>query len=161
MIFWQKFENYLLHHPTWPKMRWNTKNVKGIVADPRCGICSKATLFGSRILSQGHSTKIVRRDVLFEEFMDTILSALIDPSCRLVVNYLRTALIGFRCMSLIPVNWKLWFKLDGHFSLLCCGWVKYVKMIFSHFVKAMHVHWRNNICHWIICVRFYPNLQGV
>ena len=93
---------------------------------------------------------------LKSEFMDTIRSALVDPSCRIAVNYLRTALIGFRSMSLIPINWKLCFKslMGGNFSLLFCGWVKYVKMIFSHFVKAMHVHWRNNICHWIICVRF-------
>ena len=47
--------------------------------------------------------------------MDTIRSALVDPSCRIAVNYLRTALIGFRSMSLIPVNYVL-SLMCGHFS---------------------------------------------
>lgn len=60
-------------------------------------------------------TKIVRGDVSFEEFMDTIRSALVDPSCRIAVNYLRTALIGFKSMSWIPGNYVL-SLMGGHFS---------------------------------------------
>eukprot|EP00548_Thalassiothrix_antarctica_P003912 CAMPEP_0194136046 /NCGR_PEP_ID=MMETSP0152-20130528/6084_1 /TAXON_ID=1049557 /ORGANISM="Thalassiothrix antarctica, Strain L6-D1" /LENGTH=258 /DNA_ID=CAMNT_0038832535 /DNA_START=87 /DNA_END=863 /DNA_ORIENTATION=+ len=60
-------------------------------------------------------TKIVRGDVSFEEFMDTIRSALIDPSCRIAVNYLRQALFGFGSMSWLPGNYTL-SLIGGHFS---------------------------------------------
>jgi len=60
-------------------------------------------------------TKIVRGDVPFGEFLDTIRSALNDPSCRVAVNYLRTALVGFKSMRWIPVNYLL-SLVSGHFS---------------------------------------------
>ena len=59
-------------------------------------------------------TKIVWGDLPFEEFVDTIRKALSDESCRLAVNYLRPALVGFKS-KWIPVHLVLGL-LGGHFS---------------------------------------------
>jgi hypothetical protein len=60
-------------------------------------------------------TTIISGDIPYKEFMEEIKKALEDPGCRIALNYLRPALVGFRSPAYIPVFWML-SLMSGHFS---------------------------------------------
>jgi hypothetical protein len=66
-------------------------------------------------------TNIVPGDLPYEEFLDTIRTALSDESCRIAVNYLRPALVGFKTPKWIPIHF-LFGLLGGHFSPIVGIW---------------------------------------
>jgi hypothetical protein len=60
-------------------------------------------------------TTIISGDIPYKVFMEEIRNALDDPGCRIALNYLRPALVGFRSPAYIPVFWML-SLMSGHFS---------------------------------------------
>ena len=60
-------------------------------------------------------TNIISGDLPYGEFMEAIRHALKDPGCRIALNYLRPALVGFKTPVYIPVFWML-SLMSGHFS---------------------------------------------
>jgi hypothetical protein len=47
--------------------------------------------------------------------MEEIKVALNDPNCRIALNYLRPALVGFKIPKILPANFLL-SLMSGHFS---------------------------------------------
>ena len=60
-------------------------------------------------------TKIVRGNVTYEEFLATLREGTANTNCRIAVNFLRPALVGFQGVRWIPMNLVLGL-FGGHFS---------------------------------------------
>eukprot|EP00979_Chaetoceros_neogracilis_P007785 scaffold1674_cov284-Chaetoceros_neogracile.AAC.3 len=60
-------------------------------------------------------TKVISGDLCYEKFMKAIIDSLKDPSCRIALNFLRPALVGFRSPIYIPAFFML-SLVSGHFS---------------------------------------------
>jgi hypothetical protein len=60
-------------------------------------------------------TRIIPGDIPYTNFMEEIKVALNDPNCRIALNYLRPALVGFKIPKILPANFLL-SLMSGHFS---------------------------------------------